>query len=392
MELHRLSKIYRAVTFALLHNLFFSLSGCGEHDNSAEICIQGVGLTRPSPTCSINEPCLDLVPIYAMFSPTTTYLDTASDEPVCGTSVRGLSLGRPYYRDGNARTWIDADGTIRYWCESRPAETSAQSTRPLVIWITGSGGSADSVYDATSLREKQPTFVLSGDPGRPGFILVSIQPRNLHWPTIDHQDGSKSEIYYRDLYTPSTNADIAFIDHIIDILVIEGVVDRNRVYMMGWSNGARFTALYSIARHEQMTPGGNRVAAVANYSGGDPYTTFDYDKPECALSDLPKSSIPYFMISRQCDLVACDANTDLKVIPGNVAEPWISLLENDIGADVSWLVIDNLGNPKTTCASAAQCTESDALFGHLHWPDGIDDMGGVDHEPTMLEFFSDHIL
>jgi len=392
MELHGIYIFKRVYVLTQFLLMVFILSGCGDnhHDDGDNICINGVGLNLPSPLCSVDDVCTELVPTYAIFNPTITYIDTASDEPFCGTSDRGLMLGRPYYNDGAARQWIDADGVNRYWCEIRPMGTSTTSPRPLVIWITGSGGSAGSVYDATSLRNKQQTFDLSGDPARPGFILVSIQPRNLHWLSVESQDGTRSETYYRDLNSPSTNTDIAFVDQVIDTLAAEGVVDHDRIYMMGWSNGASFSALYSISRHEQATPGGNHVAAVANFSGGNPYASFDYAMPECALSNLPSSSIPYFMISRRCDLIACDANTDLKITPGNVAEPWIMSLRNEIGADITWLKIDAFGNPSSSCASAMLCSESEALFGHLHWPDGLDDMGGNDHEPTMLQFLADH--
>jgi hypothetical protein len=390
MELYFIHLFKRA--FFLIHALllFLIFSGCGNDKHRDSICNHGVGLKSQSQTCSINDICNDLVPSYAIYNPTITYIHTASDEPFCGTSELGVMLGRPYYYDGMARNWIDDDGVDRYWCETRPMGTSTTSPRPLVIWIPGSGGGAGNVYDKTSLRNKQQTVDLSENPERPGFILVSIQPRNLHWPTVESQDGSRSETYYRDPNSPSTNSDIALIDHIIDTLVAEGVVERERIYMMGWSNGARFSALYSISRHEQSTPGGNRIAAVANYSGGNPYTSFDYTMPECALSNLPRSSIPYFMISRRCDIVACDARTDLKTVPGNIVEPWINSLRNEIGADVTWLIIDTLGNPSPSCASADYCTESDALFGHLQWPDGLDDNGGIDHEPAMLQFLSNH--
>jgi hypothetical protein len=392
MELSK-TQSYRRILFltqVLLIILIFT--GCEDDIHNDSICTHGNGLIRQSQTCSIHEICNDLVPSYAIYDSTLTYINTASDEPICGTSALGISLGRPYYYDGSARNWVDDDGVERYWCESRPVGTSSTSPRPLVIWVTGSGGGAGSVFDKTSLRNKQQRFDLSGNPERPGFILVSIQPRNLHWPTDQSHDGTRSETYYRDLNTPSTNSDIAFMDHIIDTLVAEGVVDRDRIYMMGWSNGARFTSLYSITRHELPTPDGNYVAAVANYSGGDPYASFDYTKPECSLSNLPRSSIPYFMISRQCDLVACNDQTDLKVVPGNVVEPWMGSLRDEIGAEVSWLKINILGNPVTSCADADHCTKSAALYGHLQWPDGLDDMGGIDHEPTMLQFLANHRL
>jgi hypothetical protein len=161
---------------------------------------------------------------------------------------------------------------------------------------------------------------------------------------------------------------------------------------MGWSDGARFSSFYSISRHELSTPGGNHIAAVANYSGGNPYASFDYTKPDCELSDIPKSSIPYYIISRQCDLVACDAKTDLKIFPGNVIESWIEILHNEIGTNATWTKIDTLGNPSPSCAKADQCTESSALISHLQWPDGLDDTGGIDHEPIMLQFLADHEL
>jgi hypothetical protein len=365
-------------------------SGCGNDDHEDGICTPGIGLSRPSQTCSINDICTDLVPSYAIYNPSLTYLDTESDEPFCGTSELGITLGRPYHYDGLARHWLDDDGVDRYWCESRPAGSSNNSPRPLVVWMTGSGGGAGNVYDKTSLRSKQQTFNLAGDPDRPGFILVSIQPRNLQWPSANSLDGTRSEIFYRDFESPSANSDIAFIDHVIDTLAGEGVVDLQRIYMMGWSNGARFSALYAIARHDRPTPGGNRIAAVSNYSGGDPYASFDYTLPQCALSNLPRSSVPYFMISRQCDLIACYARTDTNTMPGNVAEPWMNRLRNEIGADVTWLIIDSLGNPGASCASEVQCSAELALSGHLRWPDGVEVMGGTDHEPGMLQFLADH--
>lgn len=382
--------ILRVLFWAQVLPLIFIFSGCRDGDHVDSICNPGIGLKHSSQICTINDICTDLIPSYAIYNPAITYIDTASDEPYCGTSELGTTLGRPNYYDGVARKWKDAEGVDRYWCETRPAGTSSASPRPLVIWITGSGGGAGVVYDKTSLRTKQQSFDLTGDPERPGFILVSIQPRNLHWPTDQNRDGTRSEIYYRDFGAPSTNSDIAFIDQVIDTLAGEDVVDRERIYLMGWSNGAQFSALYSIARHEQATPGGNYVAAVSNYSGGNPYASFEYTMPDCEYLDLQSSGVPFFMISRQCDIVACDAKTDLKVAPGNVAEPWIALLRDEIGAQVTWLIIDNLGNPSTGCSSAEFCTESDALFGHFQWPDGLDDAGGIDHEPAMLRFLADH--
>jgi hypothetical protein len=31
-----------------------------------------------------------------------------------------------------------------------------------------------------------------------------------------------------------------------------------------------------------------------------------------------------------------------------------------------------------------------ALLNHLHWPDGIDDGGGLDHEPDLRDFLKNN--
>ena len=76
---------------------------------------------------------------------------------------------------------------------------------------------------------------------------------------------------------------------------------------MGWSNGARFSAMYGLKRFHSATPGGNRVAAVANYSGGDPYEDITLNRtPSCKVKNYPKSMLPILMISRTCDGLLCN--------------------------------------------------------------------------------------
>lgn len=353
-------------------------------------CDPGVGLASPIPACSAADPCTNLLPTYALFTPPVERIEAESEAPTCATGSFGTGSGHAVFDDGPPRSHIDAAGTTRYWCEARPS--LAGGPRPLVLYVTGSGGSATGVYDSSRLREKQPTFDLAGDPARQGYVLVSIQPRNLHWPTTDPQEGTKSDSQYRDLASPSSNRDVAFVDHVIDTLVAEGVVDPRRIYLMGWSNGARFTIFYGIARHETATPGGNRVAAVANYSGGDPFAPPTFDDPTCQASPYPTSEIPYYLVSRACDAIACNAAHDLGTVPGNVVEPWVDTLRDVIGADVTWQILHDDGSPRATCALASACGPWRRLDNHVHWPDGLADGGGQDHEPVMLGFLRDHPL
>ena len=177
---------------------------------------------------------------------------------------------------------------------------------------------------------------LSGDAGRPGYILVSVQGRNLHWPTVDPEEGSKHDSYHRN---PAANRDVAFFDHLIDSLVAEGVADPKRIYLTGWSNGARFSAYYGITRHESPTPGGNRVAAIAPYSGGDPFENIASGQaPSCKQDPYPATTLPFLLISRNCDGIACNQEqfdffnqSGWTMTPGNQAEAWLSTLRRPDG-------------------------------------------------------------
>ena len=365
------------------------------------MCDPSIGTVAPAPVCSTVSPCTDLLGTYALLEPPIHTIVTASDEPVCATGKRGLDRGRPAYDDGEAESWVDGDGVTRYRCQTMPSEVIPASGWPLVIWIPGSGGHGGSVYDTTSLRGKATSFDLSGDPGRPGFVLVSVQPRNLHWPTASPQDGTKHDSYYRDLGSPSSNPDVAHIDAVIDELAGQGFADPSRIYLMGWSNGGRFAAMYGIGRHETPTPGGNRVAAVALYSSGDPFENVIHGYfPSCVQDPYPTSNVPIHLISRTCDGVACNEAQDARfrrngyrTTPGNVAGTWVRTLEEKIeNPNVVWQRIDGSGAAADWCAAAWLCSMTAATLNHLHWPDGVEDHGGIDWEPEMLEFLRNHPL
>jgi poly(3-hydroxybutyrate) depolymerase len=373
-------------------------AGCTyRDDDDCPICDPSIGIPVPMPTCSATDPCTNLLPTYGGVK----QINTAVAAAVCKTTSVGRAQGRAVHDDGAPRSWTDVDGNARTWCEFRPAGTSESSTRPLVIYIHGSGGASSTVYDVTNLRTKAETYDLSGDPGRKGFILVATQGRYLHWPTSDPQDGTKHDTYHRDLTQISTNRDIALVDHIVDTLISEGVVDPHRVYLMGWSNGGRFSTLYGIARHQTQSPGGHNVAAVANYSNGDPMENITpHQTPSCRLATYPTTTLPVFLVSRSCDVVTCDAAQDqalraagMKATPGNVAETWITTLKSTMqDPDVTWVRINTSGLVVSQCVIPALCTKTLAALNHLRWPDGVNDKSGNDHEPAMLDFLAQHTL
>jgi predicted esterase len=354
-------------------------------------CDPNIGWTAPLSVCSQANPCINPLPLYSedVLSEPTAVPET------CDTGAFGIYHGRPTYGGDALQTRVDADGVTRYYCEYRPVGTSSAAPRPLLLFVHPSGSNARAVYDSTMLRDKATSFDMSGSGSNPGFILVAVQGRNLHWLTADPQDGSKHDTFHRDLDAPSDNRDVALYDAVIDSLVTDGVVDPRRIYVMGWSNGARFAAMYGIGRYTTPTTAGNRVAAVANYSGGDPFeNTNAFQEPSCKLAHYPRASIPFMIISRVCDIIACDAEQAVAiggVPPGNIAADWVNALESQVGADpVEWRIIGDLAGPRTDCALS--CTLSRALVNHARWPDGIQDGSDADLEPEMLGFLRDHPL
>ncbi|HLE12990.1 MAG: hypothetical protein A2504_17755 [Bdellovibrionales bacterium RIFOXYD12_FULL_39_22] len=367
-------------------------------DNDCVKCNSVVGLTAPVESCSAEWPCTNLLPTYPAQG--IYEISTGSDIPSCQTQfptaativgcVRG---GRGAFNDGPPKNWIDEDGISRYWCEYRPSGTASNSKRPLLIYIPGSGSNADAIYDFTLLRAKAIDYDnLSGDSSRKGIILVSTQGRNLHWPTASTEEGSKHDSYHRNL---ATNRDVAFVDHIIDTLVAEGVVDPNRIYLTGWSNGARFATFYGISRHQTATAGGNKVAAVAVYSGGDPYENIATEQsPSCKQNPYPQTQLPFLVITRNCDAITCNQEhfdtfsaEGWIITPGNQVEAWFSTLQNTMNnSHAQWLKINYYGADTASCLALPICTRQTATRNHFCWPDGISDGGGVDREIDLLEF------
>lgn len=343
------------------------------------------GLVRPLALCSPDNPCRHQ---------RGHDVTTASDRPQCAVTVRN----RRRVDDGVPYEWRDAQGTPRYACYFVPSGASRISPRPLLIWLHGGEGSAEDVYNHTSLREKAESFDLGGD--KRGFVLVAVQGRNIHYPT-GHPPGSREgrhhDIYYRDLRAPSTNPDIQFLDHLVDTLVARGIVDPRRIYAMGWSNGGFMAQLYGIARHETATPGGNRIAAAAAFGSADPFNEVVAGQGG-QLQLYPKSSVPLFLVMRSCDAAcACSPaqHRQFETPPGYTLLPWLTDLEKKVGnRNVEHRIIDDEGRRVSTCDSSRRCLSRLGMIrgikNHLRWPDGVEDKAGRDWEPEMLRFFRRH--
>lgn len=378
----------RPVDVALL--LLVLLVAASAPRGTAQLCGPATGLLAPLRPCTPDAPCTR--PAFELGS-----------APITAPSVvpRCSSASTPAVDDGPPIAWTDASGVERYTCVFRPAGAAPASPRPLVLFFHGGGGGlASDAYDFTTLRDKAGTFVLSGDPARPGFILAAIQGRSLHYPTGADRDGHHHDFYFRDLASPSANPDVANADRLIDQLAADGSVDPTRIYLMGWSNGGFFSQMYGMGRHGRKTPGGHRVAAVSIYTAADPFENINEGQdPSCKLDPYPRSDLPIMITGRSCDVVACDTAQagalraqGLVVEPGHVVGRWIDDLRLKVGdQNVRRLIVSTSGVAVADCASVG-CSPELGLLNHVRWPNGVADRSGLDREPEMLGFLRDHPL
>ncbi len=368
------------------------------------VCAAATGLSAPLPTCTPATPCTRVAPELSVQS-----IETPTETPNCAA---------PW----SPRYTHSALGFTRHACIYRPPGASAASKRPLMLWFhPGGEGSADLAGSEAGLLAKASSYDLTGDAARPGFILVSVQGRNLRFPTAAPRDGRHHDFYYRDLRSPSSNPDIANADALIDALVQEGIVDANRIYVAGWSNGAFFSQLDALARDDTATVGGNRVAAAAVFAAADPFAGISWDPFKeiamsdggaCRLATYPVSDVPVLVVHRSADsAVACDAvqAACFATEPGYTTTQWLTDA-NQAGLQVQGLLIGGLETGATLDANATGCTNYSAacpvgncstaplsdgcrsLVNHLRWPDGVynNPPSGTDREVDMLQFLAAH--
>ena len=391
------------------------LTGCGGGSSeggspptSEALCNASTGLRAPLPACASDAVCTRVaseLQVSEIASPTRV--------PNCNPAVWDERLTR------NVR------GFTRHACVYRPPGASNLSRRPLLLWFhPGGEGSADLAETETDLVNKAASFDLAGDPARPGFILVSVQGRNLRFPTAKPRDGQHHDFYFRDLNSPSANPDIANVDAIIDALVQEGIVDTDRIYVSGWSNGGFFSQLYAIARNVTPTEGGNRVAAAAVFAAANPFGDVSWnpfnetpaDANSSCESAVPASAVPIQILYRSSDAaVACDAvqATCFSTEPGYIVDQWAAQATAS-GLQVTSVPLGGLesGSVVALDATAPGCTDysagcpvgdcDTALLGdtclsvvnHARWPDGVYNRppAGSDREIDMLEFLRDNPL
>ena len=220
--------------------------------------------------------------------------------------------------------WPDPDGTPRHACLYEPAAASLANPLPLVVYLHPSLFTADTIPTATNLLDFLSTANVSGDPARPGFILLAPEGRaTTHFYPAPDDRGTGWDNWYRQLdpsggdrvvggTTYGQNVDAATIDHFIDVEVATGKVDTRRIYVTGWSNGAAMGYLYGLNR-----PG---IAALAVYTAPNPFEAFNDPCPQQPVRRAPASDaelqlfdrrVPTYHIHNDCDIAGICPNGEL---------------------------------------------------------------------------------
>jgi poly(3-hydroxybutyrate) depolymerase len=248
-------------------------------------------------------------------------------------------------------SWSDSDGTARHACLYEPPQASTDAPLPLVIWLHPSIAGTDISLALSNVRAALATADLNGDAAHPGFILLApygrVTPRYYPFPDDGLTPGWDN--WYRQLApgleartvngtSYPMNVDAAAIDHYLAQVLAMNKVDRQRIYIMGWSNGSAMATLYAVNRPE--------IAAAAIYSSPNPYAAFNDPCTQQPTLNAPADDtqaqvlapgIPIFHVHNDCDIaglcpnsqameaeLAAGANTPVESVILNTARKVVS--------------------------------------------------------------------
>ncbi len=289
--------------------------------------------------------------------------------------------------------WKDSEGSDRYACIYEPQQRSRDNPLPLLVFLHGSIATADSIK-VTGLVSEIDKADLGGK--NRGFILLAPEGRYTthYYPGLD-SNGMGWDNWYRQL-NPSgdvtiagavykENVDAAAVDHFIQSEVATGEVDRSRIYLSGWSNGAAMAMLYALNRQS--------IAAAAVYSAPDPFGAFNDPCPQTPVPRAPTSDAQVQIFNPHIPLMHVRNNCDIGGICPNGNN--FALQMRSIGIALDDVLLDPDGQPVTACddtcgtspMAAGEIGASGTLRGlkhHLSWP--------TDSNARMFEFMKQHPL
>ncbi len=273
--------------------------------------------------------------------------------------------------------WTDGNGDARYACLYEPAGAAERGPLPMLVFLHPSETSAYSVMltglvgliDKGALKEGAPGFILLSPQGRYTTHLYPGYDSNaLGWDNWYRQLSLAGAVAVGD-ETYNENADAASIDHFVDAMIATGKVDRQRIYMMGWSNGASMALLYALNRPW--------VAAAAVYSAPDPFsalldvctqTPVAIDPAGDGQARVFNPRVPLMHVRNDCDIGGICPNGSR-----------FAARVRALGGSIEDVIVDSSGNRVPLCDDSCGTDEmADGQIGtvasfrglarHMRWP------------------------
>ncbi|CAF3852112.1 unnamed protein product [Adineta steineri] len=265
--------------------------------------------------------------------------------------------------------FTDSNGDVRGACL-----ITAQSTRPLplLVWLHPAMFPTSSI-SLTGLLEQANKANLTGTSDGPlGYhILMPYGRSTTHIYPPPADQGIGWDNWYRNYNRsdPALNVDVQAIDYSINkVLTTQSndyQIDKSRVFLSGWSNGAAMAVIYALN-----TPG---IAAAAVYSPPDPYR--DYNDL-CAQDPYPTDFTPILLLYNRCDVI------NICVTGANFIED----LNNrycDLTAEI--VIIDSDLQRTSECDKSCTAEFGIGLLRHTRWPSSCND-------DILFDFFRKHPL
>jgi poly(3-hydroxybutyrate) depolymerase len=268
-----------------------------------------------------------------------------------GILARFVSNNSPQcFRGEMLGPWQDADGNDRYACLYEPDSVKQGGPVPMLVFLHPSLFSADTIL-MTNLRAAAETTDLGA--GRPGFIILAVEGRDTsHYYIPPDNAGLGWDNWYRQ-FNPADdvtatgasykeNVDAATIDHFIGEQIATGRIDRKRIYVTGWSNGAAMAIIYTLNRPD--------IAAAAVYSAPDPFGAFSDPCKQSPVAhpaandgeiQVLNPGVPIMHLRNSCDIAGICPN-------GFVLARQLRAL----GSQLDDVILDSAGKVVTECESA----------------------------------------
>jgi poly(3-hydroxybutyrate) depolymerase len=256
---------------------------------------------------------------------------------------------------GETLNWTDAKNEARKACLFTPPGATAKTQLPLVVFLQGSLFPAPPQLILNDWITLTRSADLNGDAAHPGFILLVPIGRNTHhfYPYPDDY-ALGWDNWYRNLdrSSPDLNLDVAAIDEFIRQVEARSIVDTNRVYATGWSNGAAMAQLYALN-----TPS---IAAAAVYSSPDPFS--DVQDP-CEQTPFATTMTPLMDIHNACDIIGiCQTGTQFHK---DLAQLFPALQQNSVIVNSSKDVVQSCD---ALCAQQTIAGDPVGNINHVLWP------------------------